>query len=59
MKTGKLKFPVIKNNSSAPKVLSMNDYLHFVLFNIKHTLDKKSYREGKMVSSVKVPFVFK
>ncbi len=59
MKIEKLKFPVIKNKLAVPKALSMNDYLHFVLFNIKHTLDKKSYRKSKMASGVKVPFVFK
>jgi len=59
MKTEKLKLPVIKNNSAASRVLSMNNYLHFVLFNIEHTLDVKVYRNQKKTSAVNVPFVLK
>ncbi len=59
MKTRKLKFPVIKNTSSASRILSMNDYLRFVSFNIKYTLNKKVYRDLKKASAVNMPFVFK
>jgi len=59
MTTVKLKFPVIKGALPAPRALSMNDYLRFVLFNIKYTLDKKVYRNWKKTSGVNVPFVFK
>jgi len=59
MSTKKLKFPVIKGRVPVPRVLSMNDYLRFVLFNIKYTLDKEVYRNQKKVSGVNVPFVFK
>jgi len=59
MRIEKLKFPVIKNSLPASRTLSMNDYLHFVLFNIKYTLNKKVYRNWKKNSGVNVPFVFK
>lgn len=59
MNTEKLKFPVIKGFLPASRTLSMNDYLRFVLFNIKYTLDKKVYRKLKKASGVNVPFIFK
>ncbi len=59
MNTKKLKFPVIKAIQFTPRVLSMNDYLGFVLFNIKYTLDKKAYRNWKKTSGVNVTFFFK
>lgn len=56
-KTTKLKFPVIKKPLPLPKALSMDDYLRFVSFNIKYTLNKRAYQKWKKTSAVNVRFV--
>ena len=55
----KLKLPVIQGAPSKPRVLSMDDYLKFVQFNLKHTFDKKAYTQWKRMLIVNVPFVIK
>ncbi len=55
----KLKLPVIRENGSETKVLSMNEYLKFVQFNIEQVFDRKAYATWKKMSVVNVPFVIK
>lgn len=52
----KLKLPIIKGPTGAPKILSMDEYLEFVQFNLKYTFDRKSYEKWKKLLSVNVPF---
>ena len=52
----KLNLPIIKGLISKTKVLSMDEYLKFVQFNLKHSFDKKSYRKWKKLLTVNVPF---
>ncbi|GEM_PF-740546 len=55
----KLRFPIIKKPLPEPKSLSMDDYLRFVSFNIKYTLNMGAYQNWKKDSAVNVAFVFK
>jgi hypothetical protein len=55
----KLNLPVSKGRLSKPKHLSMDDYLRFVLFGLKHTYNKAAARKLKKLSAVNVPFVMK
>jgi len=55
----KLKLPIIRETISEAKVLSMDGYLQFVQFNLKHAFDKKAYTEQKKMSIVDVPFFIK
>lgn len=55
----KLRLPVIKKALSKPKTLSMDHYLKFVQFNLKHAFDKKAYSKWKQMLVVNVPFVIK
>ena len=52
----KLKLPIIKEDKSSPKCLSMDDYLQFVYFHLKYTFDKKSYWKWKKMLAVNEPF---
>ena len=52
----KLNLPVIKNDIYLPRPLSMDDYLKFVIFNLKHTIDRKAVREQKKLAVVNVRF---
>jgi len=52
----KLNLPIIKGNIPAAKHLSMDDYLKFVSFNLKYTLDKKAIRKQKKLAGVNVAF---
>jgi hypothetical protein len=54
-----LKLPIIKNSASKPKVLSMNEYLKFVQFNLKQAFDKKAYAKWKKMLVVDVSFSLK
>ena len=39
------------------KQLNMDDYLKFVIFNLKHTIDRKALEEKrKKLQAVNVPF---
>jgi len=39
-----------------PKVLSMDEYLKFVQFNLKESFDKEAYAKWKKMSVVNVAF---
>ena len=52
----KLKLPIIKDLPQKQRILSMDDYLKFVMFNLKHAFDKKSYAKQKQLLAVDVPF---
>ena len=52
----KLKLLVIKNFISKAKVLSMDEYLKFVQFNLKQAFDKEAYAKWKKMLIVDVPF---
>lgn len=54
-----LNFPVIKKPLPDAKWLSMEDYVKFVNFNLKYTLDRKANRKWKRFLAVKAPFSFK
>ncbi len=53
-----LNFPVIKGPTPPPKTLSMDEYLKFVIFNLRHTVDIKACRELKSRKTI-VPFSLK
>ena len=53
----KLKLPIIRGETLKKKVLSMDEYYEFVLFNLKYAFDRKAYREWKKMSVVHAPFV--
>ena len=52
----KLKLPIIKAPMPESKILSMDDYLKFIQFNLKYTFDKKAYAKWKKLQVVDVPF---
>ena len=52
----KLNLPFIKNMRREKRVLSMDEYLEFVLFNLEHTTDIEAVREQKKKAAVNVPF---
>jgi len=55
----KLKLPIVQTPRRKAKKLSMDEYLQFVQFNLKHAFDKKAYAKWKRMSVVNVPFVIK
>ena len=55
----KLHLPIVKGVDFKPKILSMDEYLKFVQFNLKHCFDKKAHTQWKRISVVNVPFVIK
>lgn len=55
----KLNLPVIKGNIPKARRLSMDDYLKFVTFNLKYTLDRKNIRRQKRLSKVNTAFLLK
>jgi len=55
----RLRFPVIKGPMPEPRTLSMDDYLKFVLFNLRHTVDKEAVDKWKKTLAVDVPFSMK
>ncbi len=48
----KLKLPVIKGSMSEHRTLSMDDYLEFVQFNLKHAFNRKAYAKWKKVQVI-------
>lgn len=50
------KLPIIKKAQAQKRILSMDEYLKFVQFNIKSALNKKEYEKWKKMSVVNVPF---
>jgi len=55
----KLNLPVISAKISTSKILSMDEYLKFVQFNLEQTFDKKAYLKWKRMLVVNVPFSMK
>ena len=58
-KVKELKLPVIKVPHREAKILSMDEYLGFVQFNLKNAFDKKAYQEWKRMLMVDAPFAIK
>ncbi len=54
-----LNLPIIKGSGGEPPVLSMDEYVQFVRFNIENTFDRGSYWEWKKLMAVDVPFKLK
>jgi hypothetical protein len=52
----KLNLPIIRGKMAEPKTLSMDDYLKFVEFNLKYTVDIEAVRQRKRMMAVNVPF---
>lgn len=50
------KLPVIKETKMEKRVLSMDEYLQFVHFNLKNAFDKEAYAKWKKMLIVDVPF---
>ena len=53
-----LNLPVFKGRGSNPVILSMDEYVEFVQFNIENIFDRESYWEWKKAMAVDVPFKF-
>ncbi len=51
-----LNLPIVKELTPNKKILSMDEYLQFVQFNLQHTFDRKSYEKWKKLLAVNVPF---
>jgi len=50
------KLPIIKETKTQKRILSMDEYLKFIQFNLQHAFDKKAYEKWKKMLSVNVPF---
>lgn len=55
----KLNLPIIKQAIAEPRSLSMGEYLEFVNFNLKYTVDREASRNWKKKLFVDVRFFFK
>lgn len=55
----KLKLPIIRGPGPRSKVLSMDDYLKFVMLHLKYTFDRKASDKWKKILAVDVPFSIK
>ena len=55
----KLRLPIIKKPLPEARSLSMNDYLEFVIMNLKYFLNLKAYRAWKKKEWVRTPFVLR
>ena len=51
-----LKLPIIKIRASKAKILSMDEYLKFVQFNLEQAFDRKAYMKWKRMLIVDKPF---
>lgn len=51
-----LNLPIIQGLASRPVVLSMDDYVEFVQFNLENFSDRESHWEWKKLMAVDVPF---
>ena len=52
-----LNLPIIKGPQCEPRVLSMEEYIDFVQFNLEIFFDKEAYWEWKKLMAVDVPFI--
>jgi hypothetical protein len=55
----KLDLPIINEPIPEPKPLLMDEYLEFVIFNLKYTVDIDSSRNWKKMLFVNMPFSLK
>ncbi|MBF0483531.1 MAG: hypothetical protein HQL25_02380 [Candidatus Omnitrophica bacterium] len=53
-----IKLPIIMDKTAPEKILSMDEYLEFVEFNLTHNFDKDAYAKWKTLMAVNVPFKF-
>ena len=54
-----LNLPIIKGPMMAPRALSMDEYLEFVEFNMKHNFDREACKKEKKLLAVNAPFRIK
>lgn len=54
-----LNLPEFKAPLPKKKVLSMDEYLEFVMFNLRNNFDREAYLRWKKMTAVNVPFVMK
>ena len=54
-----LKLPIMHENLSSARPLSMDEYYKFVQFNLKYISNKKADVECKKIMAVNVPFLMK
>jgi len=55
-----IRLPVIKEHTPpADRILSMEEYLQFVQFNLENFFDKEFYLQWKETIAVDVPFKLK
>ena len=54
-----LNLPVIREYPAEARTLSMDEYLEFIQFNLKHAFDKEAYAKWKKMLIVDVQFVLK
>ncbi len=54
-----LKLPIIRTKMGRERHLSMDDYLRFVITNLKFTVDMTTVRRLKKKLSVSIPFIMK
>jgi hypothetical protein len=55
----KLNLPIIKDSLKEARTLSMDEYLKFVQFTLRHAFDKQAYAQWKKRLSVNVSFSLK
>ncbi len=48
--------PIIKETPAEKRILSMDEYLEFVQFNLQNAFDKASYLKWKKMLAVNAPF---
>ena len=48
--------PIIRKTQNQKRILSMDEYLQFVQFNLQNMFDKKGYEEWKKMLAVDFPF---
>ncbi len=46
-----LRLPVIKSNFPSSKVLSMDDYLRFVILNLKYVVNDRNRKHGEPINA--------
>jgi len=54
-----LNLPIDTEPQLPPKILTMDEYLEFVDFNLRNTFDREAYAKWKELLSVSVPFSLK
>lgn len=54
--SAKLKFPVIKGSGPKDRHLNMDDYLEFIMFNLRHVVDVAAGRKAKRGMFAGKPF---